>query len=98
MFTLSVWGPTPDLGSPQRLVRQRVHGSLFNRTLEGLARVASMMRATRASNPDGYLLASYRIAPPPSPNSSRPTSFKSIPFDSPANNVGPWPASLGCTT
>jgi hypothetical protein len=82
----------------QALVRQRAHGSLFNRTLEGLARVASMMRATRASKPDGYLLGSYRIATAPEPNSSRLTSFKSTGFDSPANNVGPWPASLGCTT
>jgi hypothetical protein len=46
----------------------------------------------------GYLLLSYRIATAPEPNSSRLTSFKSIGFYSPANNVGPWPASLGCTT
>src|ERR1700732_4053056 len=63
----------------------------------------SMMRPTRANNPNGYLLGSYRIAqhptpPPPEPNSSRLTSLKSTYFDSPANNVGPWPASLGCTT
>src|SRR6266540_4769483 len=45
--------------------------------------------------PDGYLLGSYRIATAPEPNSSRLMSFKSIRFDSPANNVGPWPASLG---
>jgi serine/threonine-protein kinase HipA len=47
---------------------------------------------------DGYLLGSYRIATAPEPNSTRLTSFKSTCFDSPANNVGPWPASLGCTT
>jgi len=41
----------------------------------------------------GYRLGSYRIATAPEPNSSRLTSFKSIGFDSPANNVGPWPAS-----
>src|SRR6266508_1613195 len=58
----------------------------------------SMMRPTRATKPDGYLLGSYRIATAPEPNSSRFTSFKSTCFDSPANNVGPWPASLGCTT
>src|SRR5207247_3574965 len=58
----------------------------------------SMMRPARASKPDGYLLGSYRIATAPEPNSSRLTSFKSTCFDSPANNVGPWPASLGCTT
>src|SRR3989442_7355915 len=46
----------------------------------------------------GYLFGSYRIATAPEPNSSRLTSFKSIRFDSPANNVGPWPASVGCTT
>src|SRR5262249_3902627 len=49
-------------------------------------------------SPDGYLLGSYRIATAPEPNSSRLTSFKSTRFDSPANNVGPWPAILGCTT
>ena len=43
-------------------------------------------------------LGSYRVATAPELNSSRLTSFKSIRFDSPANNVGPWPASLGCTT
>jgi hypothetical protein len=47
--------------------------------------------------PDGYLLGSYRIATTPEPNSNRLTSFKSMRFGSPANNVGPWPASLGCT-
>src|SRR5688572_26843219 len=51
-----------------------------------------------AGGPDGYLIGSYRIATAPEPNSRRPTSFKSMYFDSPANNVGPWPASLGCTT
>src|SRR3977135_2256635 len=56
------------------------------------------MRPTRATKPDVYLLGSYRIATAPEPNSSRLTSFKSTRFDSPANNVGPWPASLGCTT
>src|SRR5262245_18975277 len=49
-------------------------------------------------NPDGYLFGSYRIATAPESNSRRPTSFKSTCFDSPANNVDPWPASLGCTT
>src|SRR3989454_5142000 len=57
-----------------------------------------MMRPTRANKPNGYLLGSYRIATAPEPNSSRLTSLKSTCFDSPANNVGPWPASLGCTT
>ena len=46
----------------------------------------------------GYLLGSYRIATAPEPNSSRLTSLKSTRFESPANNVGPWPASLGWTT
>src|SRR2546422_10156217 len=53
---------------------------------------------TRDNKPNGYLLGSYRIATAPEPNSSRLTSFKSTRFESPANNVGPWPASLGCTT
>jgi hypothetical protein len=52
------------------MVRQRAHGSLFNRTLKDLARVASVMRATRASKPDGYLLGSYRSATAPEPNAS----------------------------
>src|SRR6185503_14493108 len=51
-----------------------------------------------SASTEGYLLGSYRIATAPEPNSSRLTSFKSTRFDSPANNVGPWPASVGCTT
>src|SRR3989442_14777318 len=66
-------------------------------TLEGLAS-CSMMRPTRANKPNGYLLGSYPIATAPQPNSSRLTSFKSTCFDSPPNNVGPWAATLGCTT
>ena len=57
-----------------------------------------MIRPTRADKPKGYLLGSYRIATAPEPNSSRLTSLKSTCFDSPANRVGPWPASLGYTT
>ena len=49
------------------------------------------MRATRAGKPDGDLLGSYGIATAPEPNSSRLTSFKSIRFDSPANNEGGGP-------
>src|SRR3977135_2721491 len=52
-----------------------------------------MMPPARANTPDGSLLGSYRIATAPEPNSSRLTSLKSTCFDSPANNVGPWPAS-----
>src|SRR4026207_1812562 len=51
-----------------------------------------------SASADSYLLGSYRIATAPEPNSSRLTSFRSTCFDKPANNVGPWPASLGCTT
>jgi hypothetical protein len=40
-----------------------------------------MMRPTRANEPKGYLLGSYRIATAPEPNSSRLTSVKSIRFD-----------------
>src|SRR5207302_1880498 len=72
----------PSLGSPVQESRDQ----------------GSMMRPARARKPDGYLLGSYRIATAPDPNYSRLTSFKSTGFDSPANNVGPWPASLGCTT
>src|SRR5882762_8241471 len=53
---------------------------------------------TENRSAEGYLLGSYRIATAPEPNSSRLTSLKSTRFDSPANNVGPWPANLGCTT
>src|SRR5438094_1790037 len=60
--------------------------------------IGSADATLRANKPDGYLLGSYRIATAPEPNSNRLTSFKSTCFDSPANNVGPWPASLGCTT
>jgi len=56
------------------------------------------MRPARASKTDGYLLGSYRIATAPEPYSSRLTSFKSTCFESPPNNVGPWPASLAFTT
>ena len=52
----------------------------------------------RIHKPYGYLLGSYRIATAPEPNSSRSTSLKSTRFESPTNNVGPWPASLGWTT
>jgi hypothetical protein len=38
----------------------------------------SVMRPTRAKEPNGYLLGSYRIATAPGPNSSRLTSLKSI--------------------
>jgi len=38
------------------------------------------------------------MATAPERSSTRPMRFKSIGFDSPANNVGPWPAILGCTT
>jgi hypothetical protein len=47
-----------------------------------------MLQPTRANEPNGYLLASYRIATAPEPNSSRLTSLKSTCFDSPANNIG----------
>jgi hypothetical protein len=63
--------------------------------LEGLAR--SHTAPARKVRPMAYRLGSYRIATAPEPNSSRLTSFKSTCVDSPANNVGPWPASLGCT-
>jgi hypothetical protein len=52
---------------------------------------------TRGQQAQWLPLGSYRIATAPEPNSSRLRSLKSTSFDSPANNVGPWPASLGCT-
>src|SRR6267143_1855 len=90
--------------APAREVRQAK--ALLWAAAEGTAAVGraraanqgSMMRPARASKPDGYLLGSYRIATAPEPNSSRLRSFKSTCFDSPANNVGPWPTNLGCTT
>ena len=42
-------------------------------------------------------LSARTASPPPRAELSR-TSLKSTCLDSPANNVGPWPASLGCTT
>ena len=63
-----------------------------------MARVRLAAEPISASVATSYLLGSYRIATAPEPNSRRLTSFKSTIFDSPANNVGPWPASLGCTT
>src|SRR2546430_13201569 len=82
--------------APAREVRQAK--ALLWAAAEGTAAVGraiaanqgSMMRPARASKPDGHL-GSYRIATAPEPNSSRLTSFKSTCFDSPANNVGPWP-------
>ena len=76
------------------LLRMRRVGSEY---FQSICPSYSMMRSTRADKPSGYLLGSYRIATAPEPNSSRLTSLKSIGFDSPANNVGPWPANLGCT-
>ena len=58
----------------------------------------SMMRRAPASKRTRYLLGYYRIATAPDANSNRLTSFKSTRLDSPANNVGPWPATLDCTT
>jgi len=43
-----------------------------------------------------YVLGSYRTVL--KANSTRLTSLKSTRFDNPANSVGPWPASVGCTT
>src|SRR5579864_2665266 len=63
-----------------------------------LSELGEQLIYRNARKPNGYLLGSYRIATAPEPNSSRLTSLKSTCFDSPANNVGPWPASLGCTT
>src|SRR5436190_6009105 len=68
------------------------------RTNSSPAGSRSRRAGTQANKPNGYLLGSYRIATAPEPNSSRLTSLKSICFDSPGKNVGPWPASLGCTT
>jgi hypothetical protein len=48
----------------------------------GATRPSHLWRPYRRN---GYLLGSYRIATAPEPNSSRPTSFKSTCFDSPAN-------------
>src|SRR4029453_9894246 len=60
----------------------------------GVHRLLELARETHRH----CLLGSYRIATAPEPNSSRLTSLKSTRFESPANNVGPWPASLGWTT
>src|SRR6478735_6941652 len=70
---------------------------LFPKPLEIVPKVKDDLGVVDFS-PNGYLLGSYRIATAPEPNSSRLTSVKSTCFDSPAHNVGPWPARRGCTT
>ena len=82
-----------DLGQAIQQLKQQPGKGLFTGgvTLPVVPR-PMVARAVR------HLLGSYRIATAPEPNSSRSTSFKSTRFESPANNVGPWPASLGCTT
>jgi hypothetical protein len=77
------------LAIPKDLMKQA--GAMVSPECAGTT--CSMMRPTRANKPNGYFLGSYSIATAPEPNSSRLTSRKSITFDSPANNVGPWPAS-----
>src|SRR5207249_9920979 len=92
-FLLTIHTPSKPIG--QSAAARRVAGRPLS---VPAAWKAALMRPTRDTKPDVYLLGSYRIATAPEPNSSRLTSFKSTRFDSPANNVGPWPASLGCTT
>src|SRR2546430_4335693 len=93
---LSVEAPRQDVAWTVRL------GSAFSRLHHdrcgALAAALTTSGLRTTCEPNGYLLGSYRIATAPEPNSSRLTSLKSIRFDSPANNVGPWPTSLGCTT
>src|SRR5688500_8096341 len=43
------------------------------------------------------LHAAPRSVPETQPTPSQPTRLKPPRFDSPANTVGPWPSSLGCT-
>jgi hypothetical protein len=50
---------------------------------------ASRAAISTARSSDAYLLGSNCIATVPEPSSSRLTSFKSMRFESPANNVGP---------
>ena len=65
-----------------------------SRPVHLLIRDAVFLAASENSH-FSYLLGSYRIATAPEPNSRRLTNLNSICFDSPANNVGPWPASVG---
>jgi hypothetical protein len=74
------------------LLRMRRAGAEY---VHRIGASCSMMLQTLVSKPNAYLLASYRIATAPEPYSSRLMNLKSTGFDSPANNVGPWPASLG---
>jgi len=46
---------------------------------------------------EGYLFGAYRMATAPELSGIWSTSVKLAGFDSPANSVGPWPASLGWT-
>src|SRR5262249_4039959 len=89
MNASGVW-PSMDLHSSATSPSHDASGIVF------IAFSTSLLETSLLENT--YLLGSYRIATAPELNSSRLTSFKSTYFDSPANNVGPWPASLGCTT
>ena len=53
---------------------------------------------SRSHRSNRCLLGSYPIDTAPELNSRWLTSLKSTCFDSPADSVRPWPASLGCTT
>ena len=93
----STLGPLREVCQAGGLCGRRGRNCWGGAGLELRARGPSV-RPARVSKPYAYHLGSYRIATAPELNSSRPTSVKSTYFDSPANKVGPWPASLGCTT
>jgi hypothetical protein len=61
-----------------------------------IVRVAALARIPELTEIAAALVRWHRHRP--EPNSRRLTSLKPRCFDNPANNVGLWPTSLGCTT
>ena len=85
-------GPSRASGKRGGRYRRRVSATLPTRMC-GNDRLVRKQATTQVE-----LVGTYRIAIAPEPNRTWLTNFKSIRFESPENNVGPWPASLGCTT
>src|SRR5262245_47292757 len=90
-------GPSADILQGQAILRHESN-PFIDRWSALLRAIRKGDLGARRFQSRWLLLGSYRIATAPEPNSSRLTSFRSTRFDRPANNVGPWPASVGCTT
>jgi len=90
--------PPDTFSSSRRSGSETVEGRRYPNVAPKWKGLLTTTGEVRAKIGDAYLLGSYRIATAPEANSSRLMSFKSIRLASPANDVGPWPASLGCAT